>query len=111
MQLIKKTVAVLGLFLFSFGLPKMFLKYIINISEAYHQDIKIPSSGTPEDIVTNFGTFLLWLFSISLCIWMLDTTTKDKKLFSATIPRQTNQLTPIISGIIIGCSNVARYYS
>jgi len=104
MQLLKKTVAAIFLFIFSFGLPKMFLGIF------YHDNPYSDSSAAVEEAITNIGTFGLWLFMIRLCVWALDTTSKDKKLFSLAIPNQTIQLTPIISGIIVGCSNAIRYY-
>jgi len=102
MQFLRKAFAIGFLFILSFGLPKIFLKYIIF---SYSN-----SEGSAENIVANAITFFLWLLLIRFCVWLIDTTSTDKKFLSYSFPLQTNILTPSITGFLLGLASAVNYY-
>jgi len=96
MEFVKKIIIMLFLFLLSATGIK-FLAFIF-------------LEGGGETRITNILSFLFVMFLVKCCFYWLDTKNSNKELFTLTLPTQTNQLTPFITGVLMGIQITIRYF-
>jgi hypothetical protein len=99
MKLIYKVLSVFFLFIFSGVLPKL-------IADLFATGVK---SGF-EALITNMISVAIAAVIIKYCLFVLETKNENKRLWELQLPTQTNQLTPLLLGLILGIQNAVRYY-